>query len=206
MRGAQACHELVEPGVGRLVQPLALAVAQAHRHLHVHHDDGAPEQVVEDHHAVRDHHHGVGETERVGGAPRQTLDRPDEVVTEIADRPAGEPRQARHRDRRQPAQPFGEVADRILRLARRRPPVAPRPALDAALAVPPHLPRLGPEESVARPALASHQRLEQERERRPRDFGERRDRGVGVEHHLAHDRHQAALPGAAQELRTRVGH
>src|SRR5205809_4126490 len=49
-----------------------------------------------------------------------------------------------------------------------------------AAAVAPHLARLGAEEGVARPALATHERFEQECERRPRDFRSE-ERRVGKE-------------------------
>ncbi len=99
-----------------------------------------------------------------------------------------------------------EVADGIVGLPRGAPAVGLRPALHGAAAVAPRFARLGPEERVAGPALAADQRLEQEAERRPGDLREHRHRRVGIEHHLAHQRHDAAARRARQEIAASVTH
>src|SRR6266550_1186499 len=185
VRRAEAAHELVEARRRRVVQPVQLAAPGARPHLDVHDDDRAAEQVVEDDEAVRDHHDGVRNAQRIGRPPGEALDGADEIIAQVADGAAREPRQPRHGDRGQGPQPQGEVPDRIVGLARRRPALAPGPA------------------------LAAHQRFEQERERGSRDLGERRDRGVRVEHDLADHGHHAARPrllSAAEKLNARVGH
>jgi len=76
------------------------------------------------------------------------------------------------------------------------------PALDGAVGAPGSatLPRLGSEERVAGPALASDDRFQEEREWWPRDLHERPQRRVAVQHHLAqHGDHPAPL-GARQEI------
>src|SRR3989454_8584085 len=175
---------------------------------HVRHHDGPPEQVVEDHDRVGDEQHGVGNGKRVGGGTRQPLDRAHQVVAEVADRAAREAGQSGHFDRGHRPHLLRHVADGIVGLTRRLPAGRLRPALDRAAAVAPHLARLGAEEGVARPALATHERFEQECERRPGDLDERRERGVRVAPHLAQHRGHPAAPrgGAGEELGAGVAH
>src|SRR5438034_10181180 len=90
--------------------------------------------------------------------------------------------------------------------SRAAPARLPRPALDGPAAPAPHLARLGAEEGVAGPALAAHERLELERERRSRHLHERGERGVGVEHHFAHERDHPAALGPGQKRRAGVAH
>ena len=166
----------------------------------------AAEQIVEDHQAVGDHHDGVGQAQRIGRRPWQPLDGADHVVADVPDGAAGEAGQPRDFDGRQGAQLLREVADGVGGLPRARPAGAPGPALDLGPTVPPHLARLCSQKRVAGPALATHQRLEQERKGRARHFGQRGDGRVGVEHHLAHQRHHPAVPGPAHEVGARIRH
>src|ERR1700704_6428196 len=82
------------------------------------------------------------------------------------------------------------------------------PALDGAVAsaVAPHLAGLGAEEGVAGPALAAHDRFQEEREWRPGDFYERREGCVAVQHHLAQHGDHPALLGAGEEIGAGVAH
>src|SRR5207237_1097949 len=191
-------------------QPQPWRAGGAGGDLDVRHHDGAPEQVVEDDDRVRDHHHGVGYGQRVGGRMRQALHGAHQVVAEVAHRAAREAGQARDRDRRQGAHALGQVADRVVRVAHDLPPARLGPAVDRpappAPAAAPHLARLGAQEGVAGPALSPHQRFQQERERGPGDLDEGGQRRVGVEHHLAqHGDHATAL-GARQEVGAGVAH
>ena len=137
---------------------------------------------------------------------RQAFHGADQIVAQVPHGAAREAGQAGHRDGRELPHAGGEMGEGILRGARALPARVARPALGAALAVAPHFLRLGAQERVARPALAAHERLEQEGERRPRDLGERGDGGVGVEQHFAHQGHHAAALGAGEEFGPRVAH
>ena len=205
VRRAEPLRQLLDPGLGPLERPHPLLARRAGRHLRVGDQDGASVEVVEDDEAVGDHQHRVGQPQRVRRRRRQALDGADQVVAQVADGPAGEARQARHRDRGQRAQPLREVADGIIGLSGGAPAVAACPALHGAPAVAPRFARLGAEEGVAGPALAAHQRLEQEGERRPRHFCEHRHRRIGIEHHLTDERDDAATRRAREEVAAGVG-
>jgi hypothetical protein len=89
--------------------------------------------------------------------------------------------------------PLGEVGDRIGHRARAMPPLGGGPVLDHAIAQPPGRARLGAQERVARPGLAScRRRLEKKREAATPQLGERRDGGVDVEKHIAPYRYELA--------------
>ena len=143
---------------------------------------------------------------------RQVLHGAHQIVAQVAHGPTREARQARDRDGGQGAHALPQVADRVVRLAhdfpaagfgppvdRAAPPLPARPAA-------PHFARLGAQEGVAGPALASHQRFQQEREWRAGDLDEGGERRVGVEHDLAHHGDHAAPFGARQEVRAGVAH
>src|SRR5438874_887484 len=82
------------------------------------------------------------------------------------------------------------------------------PALDGAAAGPvaPHFTRLGAEEGIAGPALAAHDRFEEEPERRPGDLHECRERCVAVQHDLAQHGDDPAPLGAGEEIVAGVAH
>src|SRR5256885_10286136 len=108
-----------------------------------------------------------------------------QVVAQVAHGAAREARQARHRCGRQCAQALGQVADRVLGLARALPSRGLGPALDGAAAGPvaPHFARLGAEEGIAGPALAAHDRFEEEPEWRPGDLHGCPQPACAVPHH-----------------------
>ena len=204
--GAQAADDLVEPRLRRFVQPESAAGRGAARHLHGRHDDRPAEQIVDDDQRIGDHHHGVGEVERVRRGVGQALDGPHQVVAEVAHGAAREAGQPGNGHGGKLPHPLGEVSDRVVGLAGALPGGVPSPALDRRASVAPHLPGLGPEEGVASPALAAHQRLQEERERRPGHLHERRQRGISIQHHLAHERDHPALLRSRQEFGAPIGH
>src|SRR5687768_12471409 len=206
MGRAQPRDERFQLLLRRVVEPQAIGGLGLGRHLDVRHDDRAAEGVVENDERIRDHQHGIGHAERVGGRMGEPLDAAHDVVADVAHRAAREPRQPGNRHGGEGPHAVGEVGDRILRRAGRLPARCGRPAVDPGSAIAEDLARLGTEEGVAGPALAADQRFEQERERRPGDLGERRHRRIGVGHDFAGHRHDAAGLRALQKCVSGVAH
>jgi hypothetical protein len=80
------------------------------------------------------------------------------------------------------------------------PAVRLRPAAARLAPIREDLARVGGEEGVARPTLATLERLEEEAVAAAMEFMECRDGGVTVEHHLARHGHDAARRRAAREV------
>src|SRR2546421_174399 len=127
-----------------------------------------------------DNHEGLGVARRIRGGFGKPLDTAYEIVAQVSDRPAEETRQTGDRRARQRAQPVREMRDRIMRFTGRLPSRWGRPAVDAGAAIAPRLSRLGAEERITRPALSTHERFEEKRERRLGDLCERGDGCVRV--------------------------
>ena len=148
-------------------------------------------EVVEDDEQVAEHQRHVGETDHVGIWLPEGLDRPDEVVSEVAHEPAREGRQSVDgRLLPAPGQLLGEAVGVAA--------IPERPAQD--------LPGRKPDEAVAAKALALLGGLEQERRLtggQRTELEEGRDRRLAVVDDLQPQGYQRVLPGQADRLVTR---
>ena len=204
---ASRADPVLDPRLGRGEEPPQLGVVRVGGHLDVGDDGGAIVQVVEHQQRVGHHHDGVGQVAVVGRRVGERLDRPHDVVAQIAHGAAGEARQPGHVHRRMPAEQAAQVLERGHVGLDDAPAVAGGPARARAPAIAEHLARIGRQEGVPGPALAALERLEQEAVRPAVELGEGGDRRVAVEHDLAgHRHHRAALAGAGGERVEGGGH
>ena len=161
-------------------------------------------QVVEDEQAVCEHEHGVRQLEVVLGPARQLLDVTNHVIGDVAHGPALEARQARDGHRLVSREEAPEGLEGAPRLDGLDAPVGVPYRHAAALGREDHG-RLGSQEGVARPFLASFHRLEEEGIRPGAQAQEGGERRVQVRRHLGIDGHEVATGGQPAELLARRG-
>ena len=143
-------------------------------------------QIVEDDERVGEDEQRIGHVHAARRRRRQALDEARDVVAEVADRAAPELADLRRVDRIRGAEQRLEVGERIRGPAGVVPPPVGGPIVHHSVLEPPRGSRSGAHERVSRPRLAAGgRRLEKERERSVTDLGERRDRRIRVEQHVA---------------------
>ena len=149
--------------------------------------DRASEGVIDDDRGVADHEQRIGQPEIVLRASGQFFDEADDVVSEVPDSAAAEPRKSVDRYGLERPNASTDVGQRIAARTQRLPPSPWSPAVHFAVPIPPGFAGLGPNEGVPRPALAPDERFEQEGERGAGDRREGDDGGQSVSREFPND-------------------
>ena len=166
-----------------------LSLAHARRDLNGCDNAGQRFQVVDDDDGVSQYEHRIGSRRRARRRVRQTLDRPHDVVREVAD--GATPEGAKFRDERWPNTPHNclQIGDGVRDQARAVPANVRQPAFDGGIGGAPRLARLRSQKGVSRPGLAPCRGgLEQESKGWATDLGERGDGRVGIKEDVAPNR------------------